>query len=1036
MWARKKTIGELLAQVQQANRGGSVKSQKMSTDLPESKFDFSSVSPRNVNLDSVKPPKGMDLFKPDTEDQAEYERILDRQMEELFKLTKKYRDSRERGEYWLRLAELYVEKAAMINTHEQDDYDRKLKDFKEGKRKQRPTYEMGQSREFYRKAIQLYEWFQRDFPKDPKMDQALFFLGFNYFELGDPDKGAEFYSRLTHQFPTSPFVGESNFALAEYHFEKDQWNEAYKYYLPIIKDRRHRLNILSRYKGAWCLYRMTRYRDALTGLETIIRMTHNEANLSKDERRNFNSGRLEQEAKRDLVLFFAAVGDPDNAINYFNEMLGEDGLPQVARLAYYYSDRGEKESARTIFAALIEKNPRGPKAFEYQYQIVQNYYYVKNTDKFREELYRLVRNYGPESSWYSANSGNKQLLNNSQKLREMALRTFILQTHQTAQNSRASYSQTMANEAYQLYFQEFTTSERIPDMHFFYGELLFDMGRFDEAGAQYKWVVENAPENKYVNKAAANIMHSFEKSLPSDQELARKTGDSIEKIPIESKVEHFIKAGYNFLEKYPSSPKALETEFRIGRIYYQHNHFEEATDIFRKIVKKSPKSKFGEYSANLLLDIYSLKKDYIGLEKTGNELLAVPEIADSKAGSDIKGVIEKANFKKAEDLERDKKYLESAIQYEVFAKQNSVSELAYRARFNAGVNFERGGNNSKAIAMYYAIIQARDKNAEPYKGKSRKLLAKLYQDSGQLEEAARLFRLIADENPKDPLAVNYIYNVAVLSAILDRDDVAIKNYEEFIKTSKKYNEKLEATFAMAELERERNRNSSAMEKYKAYIEGGGSNPENVIQSYYRITELLRKRGAMNDADDWQKKTLYIQRKLARNNRALGAEYAAKLKLREAREIFVEFKTIRFPANQKKQEIAFKKKTELLKKLTAQLNEVIKIDSADEIISSLAILGFANQDMADTISSAPLPGDLNANEQKTYKDEIHKKLVEPALQNAFESYKRAISKASDLETYNDDYRLARQRINKLDGSRYYDNGELGMDSRLVNWMGPQ
>ena len=86
------------------------------------------------------------------------------------------------------------------------------------------------SQEYNRKAIQLYEWFQRDFPQDPKIDQALFFLGYNYFELEQPEKGKDYYKRLTTEFPNSSYIEESYFALGEYYFDREKWSEALKYY--------------------------------------------------------------------------------------------------------------------------------------------------------------------------------------------------------------------------------------------------------------------------------------------------------------------------------------------------------------------------------------------------------------------------------------------------------------------------------------------------------------------------------------------------------------------------------------------------------------------------------------------------------------------------------------------------------------------------------------------------------------------------------------------------------------------------------------
>ena len=116
----KQTVGELLKKVKEDSRGGKIQQmQKGDTSLPETQFNFQ--QREAVNLTSVKPPKSTELLKYEAgNDQAEYEKTLDQQIQELFKLTKKFEKSNSRGELWLRLAELYVEKSTLVDTRKQD----------------------------------------------------------------------------------------------------------------------------------------------------------------------------------------------------------------------------------------------------------------------------------------------------------------------------------------------------------------------------------------------------------------------------------------------------------------------------------------------------------------------------------------------------------------------------------------------------------------------------------------------------------------------------------------------------------------------------------------------------------------------------------------------------------------------------------------------------------------------------------------------------------------------------------------------------
>lgn len=1031
----KQTVADVLAQAQQSSRGGgSQLSSKANTAVPFSNLGFSrDENAKQVDLNSVKPPKSSSILRSDSSgsDMAEYERILDQQIDELFKLTQKFKDSNNRGELWLRLAELYVEKATLVDGRLQDAYDSQIKAFQSGQIKKKPVLNPKEARSYNYKSIQLYEWFQRDFPRDSKIAQAFFFLGYNYFEIGEVKKGADYYKRLVNEFPNSPFVGEARFALGEYYFENDQWANAYKEYSFLIKNKQHRLHTFSLYKGAWCLFRLGRYDQALKYLEFIIKSGRAEVGSSVAGRK-VNRNRLESEALRDVIVFYGEGGDPKKAAQYFKGLISGDVTPHLERLAYYYADRGNNQAAQSVFKLLISERPQHPKAFEYQYQVVQGFYYSKNTTQFRDELQSWVRGFGPNSAWFQANKGNKDLIENSIKLRETTLRNYILQQHQTAQNSRAEFSQKMASEGYQLYLAEFPQAVAMSEMRFYYGELLYDMGRYDEASIQYKWVVDNASQSKFYDKAAQNLLIAVEKSVPSDNELLKRVGSSLDPVPMDAKVERFIVAGNWYLEKFPKSDKAAEIKFRIARLYYQHNRFDEAVVIFKGIVKDYPRSKYSEYSANLLLDIYNLKKDFVGLEKVGAELLTVPTIANSKAGSDIRGVLEKASFKRGQDLEVKRDYRGSAEAFMGFAAENTKSELAVTALFNAGVNFERAGDNAKAISSHEAVLKQKGVSAEKVKPQSRRLLAKLYQNSIRFEEAARTYRQAYNEAPKDPLAPNYIFNAAVLYEALGNKAEATKAYEEYFRTAKKKSEKGDALFAMATLQRKSGQSSSAAQKYTEFVDLATGDLAREVEAAYWVAEFSKK--SPSAYSTWREKTISLQKRAAAKTPGLGASFVAKLKLSDARSTLRDMTSIRFPADPAKQKAAVDKKTQLLNRTLSELGEVVRLDSAEELVGALALIGDANKDMADAILQAPAPSSLSGDQLKAYKDGVAK-FAEGFQVKSREAYQRAIERGWELQVYTPEYLRALDYMSQIDGKQYYNRGEIPSDIRLVNWMNP-
>lgn len=1031
---KKKTVGDLLSQVQQESRGGNLGASGKKNDIaiPSSKKDLGFKPKTSSDMEAVKPPNSNEILRTAaTGDLAEYERILNRQIDELYKLTQKFKNSDNRGELWLRLAELYVEKSVLIDTRKQDEFDKQVKLFNEGKIKRRPVLDVRDARELNRKAIQLYEWFLKDFPRDEKVAQALFFLGFNNFELSQFEKAVEYYERLIKNYPKSAFVGEAQFSLAEYYFENEKWNQAYNRYAPLIKNKRHRLHTYSMYKAAWCLYRVGQYGQALKYLESIIHESQVAGGDELASKRVVNKEKLENEALRDIVVFFAAERKPEDAPNYFQRVTGKDNVSSfIEKLAYYYTDKGNGDGARVTFKYLIDQNPNAPLAFEYQYQVVQNYFYAKNTARFRDELYGWVRSFGREGSWAKANQNNPELIAKSDKLRETTLRNYILQQHQTAQNSRAPFSQATASEGYKIYLQEFPQSAQTADMHFYYGELLYDMKKYDEATEQYRWVVENGSQSKFYSKAAANIIHAAERSLPSDQELQKKVGNSTEPIPMDPRADSFIKATEWYLSKFPQGEKAPELRFRTARLYYQHNQFDKANELFKQVVQKHPKTKYSEYSANLILDIFNLRKDYIGLEKTGQELLQVPEIADSKAGGEIRGILEKASFKKAQDFEKDGKYAESAQFFEAFANQNPKSELAITAQYNAGVNYEKAGDLLRAIPLYTKVTNSRDAKAEPLKPTVHRLLAKIYQNASLFEDSIKHYKAAIQVNPKDPLVSNYTYNIAVMSEALGRHQEAFKRYSEYLEQAKKRSEKKEVHYSLAVLAKKLNRRTVAIENFEEYLNYGDLDPSKQAQAFQELVDLY-KRSKPEESEKFQRRILAFANR-SKNPKAV--KYASQIKLERAIKTSSEFKAVRLPADPAQQQKAVAKKVELLNRLTKELNDIVLMNSGETIVSSLTVLGEANQHMVNAIMTAPLPKGLNAQEIQMYKEAI-KKIADPFHQKAKDSYKLAVQRGQELEVYTAQYDEAYQYMNNLDPKEYYRNGERLFDTRFVKWSLP-
>lgn len=1011
--AQQRTVGDLLKKIEKDAERTRV--QKARSALPKFQSQTRAAS-APVNLREVKPPPSTRSYYPAGTNEAELMKTTDAAISQLFKLSQRYKKSSKRGELWLRLAEQYVEKAKLIEYQIQTQFDKDMQAFLAKKTKRRPKLDLKASQAYNKKAIQLYEWFIRDFPKDPKVDQAYYFLGFNNFELGNVKKGEQYYVRLTKEFPRSPYIIESNYALAEFYFENEKWKDALGYYGKVVKVKQNRLQSLAMYKAAWCYYKLNDTRKGIKLLEQVI--LDGRRSRAQDASSRDGKIKLATEAVKDLVLFYAEAGRPESAFGYFAEIVGPKSAgPQVAKLAGYYLDTGNLAGARTVIQDIIQADPNDPKNFEYQSRLVTAYQTSKDQENFRKELYEWVQVYGPRGAWQQANIANPKLIAGAQEKMEFTLRNYVLQQHQGAQNARTESAQKRALQGYALYFDTFSTGPKLDEMHFFFGELLFDMGAYEKAAVQYNWVIENTPKSTYAEKATLNTLLALEKRLPTPEQIKKIVGTGTEPIPFTPEIEMFEKAAARYFQQNPNGDNVPAIKYRVGSLHYYFNHYKEALFYFNDIIEKYPKTQFAQFSANLMLDIYNLKKDYVGLQAAAERILKVPELAKSDVGKQVGNIKVQTDFKLAKDLEDRQKFLEAAEHYKSFAIANKSNPLAITAVYNAGINFERIGKITEAIPMYEAVAGSKAATDKSLAFNSAKFLPPLYEKTGQYERAANAFEDFAKKNPKDDLAVEYHYNAALIFDAMNKNTNAIRNYNIYFER-KNGAEKFEALFLLGKLYERLKNYPQANSYYDKYMNSGTVNAAGVVEAAFSIAKIHALRGKKKFADEWYERTVVTQKALARQGKVVGVSFAAEAKLNLVSETYRELIRIKIPAAGKAQAAAVEKKLGLLNRLKEQLKGVITYDDGFQIVAALNMQGQALAHMYDAIMSAPPPKGLNADEAKQYKEGVSN-IANPFKDQAVETLSLAIKRGHELQAYNDSLVEAIDRLNQLQGEKKKD-----------------
>lgn len=974
-----------------------------SFEVPEEKTARSKKPKKRLDLRSVQPSSSAKIYYQEDSDEARLEKVMREEERQLFKLLQQNRNA----DLTLRLGALYVDRARVIAYKIQNDYDFKMQEYQAGLRKSKPFLNLKPAQVYNRKSLKLFEDFIQNYPKHKRMDEVLFFLGFNFYQLENKKKGIEYYTELERRFPKSFYLYEARFQLGEHYFQLRDWKSSYRYYSLVSKNNSGKFYFYALYKMAWSLYKMNRSSQGLNLLKRIIEEGRSFASASD---RSQALG-FQEEATEDLVLFYTySSRDPAAARSFFINLLGEEqAWPLLEKLAYTYRDTGQTRSQVILFQNLISADPTNKKAFEYKYQIVEAVYATGKILDTIQVIKEWVRDYGPGGNWVSANQKNQALIQKSLRLQEVTIRDYTLKNHQSYRKTRSNRPKRLALNLYEYYFSAFPRSEYSDQMSFWYAELLFDSKKYVSAIKAYEEVISLFPKSKYLPAAYLNQVLAFEKSFPSESKLRQMIGNETRPLEMPQIIKSFIRVAKRYIKKFPQAENTPSILYTVGSMYYRFNYFDSAVFYFRQISEQYSKHSLASNVNAILLDLYNKNKDYASLERLALELFKDPNL-DRSLLKEVKSILEQISLKKAEDLSVEEKYQESALVYENFAKTYPSSQDAVSAFFNAGLNFEKAGDYLKAVSMYSSVLTY---NSAPLsiRRKSHRFTAVLNEKLGFYKKSADSYVSFAKKYPRDPRSSDFWFNAGVIFDALNDVPSAVYSYNRYYSSSKKSDR--HDVFFLIGLMYEDNRNwSQAIKNYDRFLKTPSQNALRVMKAVFSIgfiyDEKLKK---PVQAKQWYEKTLNLYRKLDQ-----GHSYGARAHFYLVKKDFYEpFARVKLPKDPKGQERALARKIKLLQNLEKALKPVIRYNNGEVILDSLALIGRANEDLARTIESAPIPKGLDKQGRKKYKEGI-RSVLNPYIKKSLEHYQLVIKRSVKLRVYSESIGEAYSRLASIQLSR--------------------
>lgn len=914
------------------------------------------------------------------------------------------------------------------------------------------------SRGWYEKAIKLYQSIIRSYPRYARADEATFYLGMSQQDIREPDQAVDAFKTLVKLYPTSAFVPQSYILIGEYYFERNEAFPALTAYRKAATYKDEPQYAYAMYKLAWCYYNVEEYSKAIDTMKAVV------AHSMEAAEGESQAIRLEEEALKDLVRFFADAGEMEEAYDYFTK-LGKKNLirAMLKRLAGLYFEQGKFDQSVETYRRLIMENPQHPENPNYQEDIIEAYRKIGAKDRVLDEIRRLKSDYGRSSAWWRANASDPDAQSEADATIEKALRKTATEFNKEARDlkkakhPRAQAMFETAIDAYYVYFEDYDDHANAYNVHYDFGELLYDQKRYQEAYDQYMKVVSMDPKGQHSRFCAESAIFAAEEMVKKEgggeiKMRQEKVTKDQQPIPLTEWEQRLIGACKQYADLYEGDKKVEVATYKSAFLLYSRFHFADAADQFRSVISRWPDSQNAEFSANLILDALNIKEEWVSLRDTAKTFYEQEGLGNSKFKKEMYEIWSSAAFTVIEeDFKKNEDYAKTADDYVAFYGQFPDFEKVDFALNNAAAYYYKADRVADSMKIRHILI-----DNEQFGPKTKfyyRQIAALgydYERLADFEQAAfyydKLFSLYPEEREAldddkkaedkeqkladmDAQAADALYSSAVFRNALGDWEGAIARYRDFLENFPEDDRAVDVQLTIGKIYEDHEDHAAAAEQFASfYDDNPDASPDFTFFARLHEGRALRAMGKEDDARKVFARGVDQYEKLKKAGAEPGAytEFVAEMLFRLAEPKTEDWKEVRITskyragespsrskikAEDKHMKAALSKKTGGLVELEKTYGEILQTGAGEWGLASIIALGRVYENMGETLTTGPCPFYLTDDQCEIYQMTLEDKAYIQE-EKAVEAYKLALDKSYELNLYNDNTAYATRRLGEL------------------------
>ncbi|HEY4187150.1 MAG TPA: tetratricopeptide repeat protein [Polyangia bacterium] len=860
----------------------------------------------------------------------------------------------------------------------------------------------------------VYDRLIREYPRFRKIDTVIYLYAFSLRDQGRLGDSVKYFQIILDKFPKSRFSADAWMAIAEFRFyEQQNYQTSLAAYEKVLGYPKSPLYDLALFKTAWCYWKLGDTTKSALRFKDVLDLAKKKAGKTSTEQKRAEE--LQGQAMEYLVELFTEddTKSAQDAFEFLAQIGGKEYSQKIlGRLAETVFDQTRYERAAEAYRLLITLDPNGVDAPDYQKRVVECQQLMGDPAGAVAEMRKLATSYGPHSPWAAANKDRPKAIAHARQIAEEQIRTLAKTLHAEAQANekqnkvidKERYSR--AAEAYGFYLTNFGDAADATELRYLRADILyFKLGRLAEAGDEYLAVGKSKPPGPYHKDALLQAMTSFEK-------LRKPAGGG--KREITESDRKFADAADIYATLFPKDKEIVTVIFKNGQFFFDYGDYDEAIKRFGLIVEGHPDDPNAGPAGDRILESLSKAKDYENIENWARRLKKTKAFAERSEQDRLDRMIVVAVMKSGEKYAAEGKNDKAAEFFLRIPHEYPKDPKAPQALHNAATIFERGKRQEQAVAAYTELADKFPQAAEA--PDSLFTAARIEESVASYDRAVLLYEQVYTRYPQSKHAAESLRNAGILRETLGENEKAIQHFGEYARKYKDHADAKDLAFQVAVVREKQQDWKGAAVSFEDYVKYHPGD-QRTVEALTRAGDAFVKAGSDAKAKDALARALAA----ANGHGKKGGEgetraWAAQARYLQGELVFKEYERIKIAGKPKVLAKVLDEKAKLLEQAKQIYLDVVTYQSPEWATAALLRIGQGYEAFAKAMRQAPVPKDLNAEEQQVYRDELEK-LTVVVEDKAIDAYKSGYNKSLEIGVYNRHTQEIRAALTRLDEATY-------------------